>query len=312
LFSISRGCIALFGVVPAFAAGLTVVAAPASASDFDETVPVISAAGDIACGTNVAAYNAGDGTANQCRQKYTAPLLAGSDQVWTLGDHVYAKATLIQLRGPYEATWGQYKAITKPSPGDHDYAKSSGYFSYFGVQPFYSFDPAPGWHAISLNSEIDRSQSSEQVAWLTEDLASTTAQCVVAFWGEPRWTSSKKAPGNATFDPFMQALYAAGADLALTGDSHNYERFAKMDPAGSVDPSGIRQFVVGTGGRSLVGFPSIQPNSEKRIKAFGVIQLALRPDGYDWRFIGEAGAVLDSGSEQCSGPATMPPVTGSS
>lgn len=263
--------------------------------------PVVSVAGDIACGTRVAAYNGGRGTASQCRQRYTAPLLAGSAQVWTLGDHVYPVATTSQLETAYTPTWGQYASITHPTPGDHDYGSIGGrdYFAYFGVPAYYSFDPAPGWHAISLDSEIDHTASSPQVAWLQEDLAATTAPCVVAYWGTPRFTSSRKAPGDASFDPFWQALFAAGAEVTLAGDAHHYERFARVDPSGAVATGGIREFVVGTGGRSLVGFPSVQPASRKRIESFGVLKMTLRPDGYDWRFVGENGTALDAGSTPC-------------
>jgi acid phosphatase type 7 len=281
--------------------GMFTLASPAVAADFDPTVPMVSVAGDIACGTKVAGYNNGDGTATQCRQKYTAPLLAGSDAVWTLGDHVYPVATSLQFTAAYEPTWGRYRAITYPTPGDHDYGKiaGKGYFAYFGRPQYYSFDTA-GWHVVSLNSEIDHSETSAQVTWLQNDLAATAATCVAAYWAEPRWTSSKKAPGNATFDPFVQALHAAGADLILAGDAHHYERFAKMAPDGTTSQAGMREFVVGTGGRSLEGFPKVQPNSDMRVKAFGVLQLALHETSYDWQFLDESRAVRDAGSEACN------------
>jgi hypothetical protein len=274
-------------------------AAPARADGL--TPVVVSVAGDIACGTTVAAYNGGDGTATQCRQKYTGNLLAGSDAVWTLGDHVYPTATTKQFQDAYTPTgWGQLKAVTYPAPGDHDYGKigGAGYFSYFGRPAYYSFDMG-GWHVISLNSEIDHAPDSTQELWLRQDLAGATASCVAAYWGEPRWTSGKKAPGNASFDPFWRDLYAAHADLALSGDTHNYERFTPMAPDGSAAADGIREFVVGTGGRSLVGFPNVQTTSEKRIKAFGVLKLTLQSGSYSWQFVGEASNVLDSGSANC-------------
>lgn len=262
----------------------------------------VSVAGDIACGSTVAAYNNGDGTATQCRQQYTGRLLAGSDAVWTLGDHVYATATTTQLGKVYDPIgWGQMKGVTYPSPGDHDYGKinGAGYFSYFGVPPYYSFDMG-GWHVVSLNSEIDHSAGSPQEQWLQSDLAATTTTCIAAFWGEPRWTSGKKAPGNQSFDPFWQDLYAVHADLALAGDTHNYERFAKMAPDQSMAADGIREFVAGTGGRSLVGFPYVQPTSEKRVKAFGVLQLTLQDGSYAWQFLDETSTIRDSGSEACN------------
>lgn len=281
--------------------GVSTLTSPGAVATSDTTVPTVSVAGDIACGTKVAAYNNGHGTATQCRQKYTAALLAGSDAVWTLGDHVYPAATSPQFTAAYEPTWGEYKAITYPTPGDHDYGNiaGEGYFDYFGRPPYYSFDTA-GWHVISLNSEIHHGETSAQVAWLNGDLAATNATCVAAYWAAPRWTSSKKAPGDATFDPFVQALYSAGADLILAGDAHHYERFAKMAPDGTVTADGVRQFVVGTGGRNLVGFPDVQPTSEARVEAFGVLQLALHKRSYDWQFIDESRTVEDAGSETCN------------
>jgi len=263
---------------------------------------LVSVAGDIACGTTVAAYNGGAGTATQCHQQYTSDLILGSDAVWTLGDHVYPTATTSQLNAVYEPTWGRMKAVTYPTRGDHDLkgVADAGFLAYFGnPAPYYSFDLG-GWHVISLDSEIDHSPLSAQVAWLQQDLAATGAGCIAAYWGEPRWTSGKVVASHATFDPFWQALYAAHADLALAGDTHNYERFAKMAPDGTTAPDGIREFVVGTGGRSLVGFPNVSPLSQARKKSFGVLQLTLQDGSYGWQFIDEARTVLDSGSETCN------------
>ena len=51
----------------------------------------------------------------------------------------------------------------------------------------------------------------------------------------------------------------------LSGHEHVYERFAPQDPSGAVDPArGIRQFVVGTGGKSRYGFGVIQPATARR------------------------------------------------
>ncbi len=275
----------------------------AGMADGATTPPVlVSVAGDIACGTTVAAYNGGAGTATQCHQKYTSDLILGSDAVWTLGDHVYPTATTTQLNAAYEPTWGRMKAVTYPSLGDHDHSATGdvGFLAYFGnPAPYYSFDMG-GWHVISLDSEIDHSADSVQVAWLRQDLAASAAGCVAAYWGEPRWTSGKQRASHQTFDPFWQVLYAAHADLVLSGDTHNYERFAKVAPSGLPAADGIREFVVGTGGRSLVGFPNVLASSQVRKKSFGVLQLTLQDGSYGWQFIDESRTVLDSGSETCT------------
>ena len=95
----------------------------------------------------------------------------------------------------------------------------------------------------------------------------------------------------------------------LSGDAHDYERFAPQDPRGALDPArGIRQFVVGTGGVFFTGWSSLKPNSEVRQNdTFGVLVLTLRPGSYDWRFVPEAGKTFtDSGPGVCHGrPAAL-------
>src|SRR6184192_1985107 len=84
-----------------------------------------------------------------------------------------------------------------------------------------------------------------------------------------------------------------------------------MTPNGVADPtSGIREFVVGTGGAALEALGTIQPNSEVvQNSAHGVLRLVLRPTGYQWRFFSEAGQVFsDTGSAPCHGPpGNQPP-----
>ncbi|MBA3233975.1 MAG: alkaline phosphatase [Propionibacteriales bacterium] len=263
--------------------------------------PLVSVAGDIACGTKVPAYDGGAGTLTECRQRYTSRLILDSDAVWTLGDHVYPTASLEQFRAVYRPTWGRMKAVTFPTPGDHDYGKTAGkgYFSYFDRRPYYTFAMG-GWRVLSLNSEINHSANSAQVRWLRRKLASTNAHCIAAYFSTPRWTSGPRAPGDASFNPFWKALYAAHADLVIGGDTHNYERFAKQTPTGAHAADGIRQFVVGSGGRNLYGFPHVQPHSQVRKMSFGVLQLRLHRNAYGWRFVNQAKRVLDSGSKTCN------------
>jgi acid phosphatase type 7 len=90
--------------------------------------------------------------------------------------------------------------------------------------------------------------------------------------------------------------------VILSGHDHDYERFAPQSAAGAADAtSGIRQFVVGTGGESHYGFTTIKPNSEVRNPdTFGVLELTLHSGGYDWEFVPEAGRTFrDSGTATC-------------
>src|SRR5205823_10599850 len=145
--------------------------------------------------------------------------------------------------------------------------------------------------------------------WLDSDLSAHPAACTLAYWHHPRY-SSGSAGDNSTMNDFWKPLYDHGATVVLSGHDHDYERFAPQDPGGHQDPGrGIRQFVAGTGGGALGSFFGRSANSEVRNNhTFGVLQLTLRPDGYDWRFVPTpGGGFTDSGSDTCSGAA--PPAT---
>ena len=90
-------------------------------------------------------------------------------------------------------------------------------------------------------------------------------------------------------------LYAAGADLVLSGDAHSYERFAPQDPDGSARSrrAASASSWSGTGGVFFTGWSKLKPNSEVRQNdTFGVLSLTLHPTSYEWRFLPEAGGTL--------------------
>lgn len=286
--------------------------------------PVVAAAGDIACDPADPNFNGGNGTATACHMKATADAIAGigPDAVLLLGDNQYENGALAKYQASYDPAWGSFKAITYPSPGNHEYltAGAAGYYGYFGAaagdpaKGYYSFDLG-GWHLIVLNSNCAAvggcGAGSPQEQWLAADLAAHPGVCTLATWHHPRFSSGPHG-NDAASQAFWTALYAAGADLVLNGHDHVYERFAPQDPAGAADPVlGIRQITVGTGGKNLTGFPVIRANSEVRnATTFGVLELTLYPDGYAWRFVPEAGgAFADSGLGWCHS-AQVPKATG--
>lgn len=254
--------------------------------------PVIAAAGDIADDGSE-----DTGTANVV--KALAPTT-----VLTLGDNAYPDGSTQDYASWYEPTWGQFKTITDPSPGNHDYhtANGSGYFTYFGGQvpgPYFSFNLGD-WHMVSLNAEIDHSSTSQQVQWLKGDLLANTKPCTLAYWHEPRFTSGSVHSSDTGIGPFWDVLYASHATVVLNGHNHQYERFAKQNPNGLADANGIREFVVGTGGADLYSFGSAEPNSEVRNDTtHGVIKMTLHSGSYDWSFRPSDGSFVDSGSNSC-------------
>jgi hypothetical protein len=96
-------------------------------------------------------------------------------------------------------------------------------------------------------------------------------------------------------------LYAANADVVLNGHDHNYQRFVPMTPSGARDDArGIREFVVGTGGRSHYAIRADSRRDAGDSSAYGVLKVTLRADGYDWQFLSEAGRTFtDFGSTAC-------------
>ena len=98
-----------------------------------------------------------------------------------------------------------------------------------------------------------------------------------------------------------QLLADAGADVVLNGHDHVYERFAPLDARGQPSPTGMREFVVGTGGAGLYEVHTVAVGSEVRdASTHGVLSLDLRDGSYDWRFIPIAGqSFTDAGSGSC-------------
>jgi acid phosphatase type 7 len=248
---------------------------------------VIVAAGDIAdCSSD------GD--------EATARLVIGIEgTVLTLGDNAYEDGTAQDFSECYEPSWGQFKERTRPAPGNHDYETegASAYFDYFGDaagQPgkgYYSYDLG-AWHIVALNSnceEVGCGASSPQVRWLEADLAKQARPCTLAYFHYPLYSSGEYRPGIHEVKPLWEALHAADADVVLNGHDHNYQRFAPQDPNGKADPErGLREFVVGTGGRSHYSILGPIANSEVyNDETYGVLKLTLRPENYPSTHLGE-------------------------
>lgn len=213
--------------------------------------------------------------------------------VLALGDNAYPAGRRQDFARCYAATWGRVLARTRAVPGNHEYRTEQGlpYYEYFGARAgergkgYYSFN-LDGWHIVALNSEIAVDDSSAQLRWLRADLAANPTRCALAFWHHPRFSSGKHG-NQARMDAAFKTLYAAGAEIVLSGHDHLYERFAPLDPAGVVDSlRGVRQFVVGTGGAPLYRWGMIQAGSESRANTLhGVLALYLDSAGYRWQFL---------------------------
>jgi hypothetical protein len=194
-------------------------------------------------------------------------------------------------------------------PGNHDYEVpgAAGYFAYFGEsagrpgQGYYSYDLGE-WHVIALNSVIEMGAASQQLAWLREDLAASQSRCTIAYWHHPRFNSGSEHGSSDAPLAVWQVLYEAGVEIVLNGHEHHYERFAPLTPAGHRDDDfGIRQFVVGTGGKTNYRAKKQLEHSEMQIDGLpGILALRLLPDRYEWQFIPAVETTFrDSGTGEC-------------
>lgn len=276
--------------------------------------PVVIAVGDAACDPTSPNFNGGLGSGDACRQMATSDLALSesASAVLMLGDAQYETGQLAAFMASYDPSWGRLKAITRPVAGNHEYyfGTAPDYYTYFGgsagdpATGWYSFD-AGTWHLIALNSNCGYiggcDVGSAQEAWLRADLAAHSNQCTLAYWHHPRFSSGQHGQ-DFSGDGFWRALHDAGADLILSGHDHNYERFAPQTPDSVSDSvGGIREFVVGTGGKDLRGQSFAPAHSEVfDYSAPGVLKLTLKQGGYDWEFKAIPGeSFTDVGSDSC-------------
>ena len=266
-----------------------------------ESAAVLVGAGDIA---DCRDLSGGEATA-KLLEKIPGTVMA-------VGDLAYPDGTPENF-ACYDKTWGRVKSRTRPAPGNHEFHSvgAAYYFQYFGVtagessKGYYSYELGR-WHIVVLNSECFEAggcdAASPQGSWLREDLAAHPAACTLAYFHKPLFSSGGAHGDDLTVKPLWDALYAASADVIVSGHDHDYERFAPQTPEAKPDASrGIREFVVGTGGKNHRPFGPPHANSEIRdAEAFGVLKLTLLPGRYAWEFVPEEGKTFqDSGAGTC-------------
>ncbi len=235
--------------------------------------------------------------------------------VFTAGDNAYDHGTATEFAKCYDKTWGRFKDRTHPAPGNHDAATASAgpYYSYFGSEAgkkgdgWYSYD-LDAWHIVSLNSLCSHNTrcapDSPQVRWLKADLAAHPTRCTAAVIHHPLFSSDTIDGDRPEVRPLWDVLYAAGADLIVSGHARVYERHAPQTPSGVADPEyGLPLINVGTGGRGHSSFDAPVANSVVRDKtSWGVLKLTLHDNSFDFAFVPVAGAKFsDSGSRACHG-----------
>jgi hypothetical protein len=266
----------------------------------------IAAAGDIS-------QPIGGSRNDQATARLIAPSSGnGIGLVLALGDTQYECGEMQNYLGAYDRSWGQFKGITRPAPGHHEYLTSSpkgclgqapgpmsmlqpagaDYYQYFaGRTPphpgYYSFN-AEAWHFVVLNTVctvVPGGCFGAMVDWLKADLAANKLGCTVVIGHGPYLSSAAPDYGTPNLSAIWPTLVLNDVDLFLAGHSHAYERLARVRTKGNVDEdwgpgdgddghAGVPIVIAGTGGYSLIPFGRIHPASRSRVAGkYGILKI---------------------------------------
>jgi hypothetical protein len=258
----------------------------------------------------VTVYAAGDvaeclSTPAKSPAKQTAKLIPDDATVLVLGDAAYPNGDRKTFRSCYDPTWGRFRAHTYAVPGNHDYPHGTArdFLDYFGEHngDHTWFRVGIGdWWLIGLDSNLGLDAHATQAAWLEQQLKEIAGdgRCIVAMWHHALYSTGLHAGDGKHMRAAWQALDKAGADIVLSGHEHFYESFEPRDADGRSVTSGIREFVVGTGGAQLLDI-SLSGGHRDFARVHGVLELVLAPDHYAYSFHTIHGETLDQGSAMC-------------
>ena len=212
-----------------------------------------------------------------------------------LGD-VYPDGTAADFASNYATVYGRLRSVTLPTPGNHDWPNhEDGYDPYWarvtggGEPPHHYGTSIAGWRVLSLNSEESLDRDSEQVRWLSREVAEG-GSCRIAFWHRPRYSA-----GTHGDQPDVESLWrlvAGRAALVLNGHDHNLQEFDRHE--------GVVELVVGAGG--LDQYPVDE--SDARLawssdRADGALRVRLSPGRARYDFVSPTGDVMRSGTASC-------------
>ena len=168
------------------------------------------------------AYNAGTDSEFQRAVFDCYPALLRNTPLWsTIGNHETDQSTAPASSIPY------YQIFSLPQNGEVGGLAS-------GTENYYSFDYG-NIHFVCLDAMISsRSPTGTMATWLTNDLAATAQDWIIAFWHHPPYTKgSHNSDAESQLIQMRQnilpILEAYGVDLVLCGHSHAYERSHLID-----------------------------------------------------------------------------------
>jgi hypothetical protein len=280
----------------------------------DRPIGILLAAGDIAnCGSDHAHYvEVAKGLAAEIAkvdaQKIPIRVVALGDLAYQNGSKSYAKCF-----EDFLTTWGAAAdGRLLPIPGNHDYSDDSSpnagtYFDHFknfydglsvkSSRGSYVYEFPAGaegaWLLLGYNYYGGRDR---ELRFLKQASAQMKHQCILAFshvfYLSSGHHGSLQTNNTLQYDqmrPMVDFLLDRHAEILLSAHDHDYEVF---EPFGlgikPTEGSGVRQFVVGTGGAPLYA-----DNAKVRHKLSqefqnsdaGFLKLALYRDHYAWSYV---------------------------
>ena len=136
LFAVALAVLAAFGSATVRGAQKVHPIAAAATAD-----PLIAAAGDIACDPSSSKFRNGNGRRRRAsrRRRAISSVASRIAPSWRWGQPVPVRQHP-QFQQSFDPSWGRFKAMIHPVPGDNEYdgverlfLDAAGYFSYFGA-----------------------------------------------------------------------------------------------------------------------------------------------------------------------------------
>ena len=220
------------------------------------------------------------------------------ERVLLAGDIAYPSATIGELNELFDPSWGGFRPMWLPVPGNHEYrtARAAGYREYFDESGGLYWSKRVGsWRVIGLDSE--RVSSSKQRKWLKATLKKHDGKPTLVMWHRPRYSRGEHSDQADTSGLFNLVSRDKDVKLLLWGHDHDYERMS-IPVAGRTAP--LRAFVVGTGGAEQRSATTNDGRTWSEFfdnKNYGVLDLRLDTRRFSWAFVTITGRTLDSGSQ---------------
>jgi hypothetical protein len=232
-----------------------------------------------------------------------------------LGD-VYGKGTFTEFQNWYKPYLGPLDDITNPTVGNHEYdadGVAAGYFFYWDNVPHYYSYNVGQWHIVTLdsNSEFDQLEpGTAQYDWLVRDLNRNNRPCTMVTIHHPPLAVGRDGVNNTVGDHFWPVFVNKQVDIVLTGHAHQYQRWHPVDAEGNLAQNGTVMIVNGTGGHHVDPFQDsderIAVGFDEEPEAFGAMWIKLYGNRMKFKFINDAGTVLDKGTIRCNRPLAAP------